>query len=156
MFSPRKISRSHGLFFAALLLIAGATFASAARPPEFTSIDFPGAVLTNAQGINPGGEIVGFYLDTAGKQHGFLLSGGNFTSIDYPGAIVTGARGINPGGTLWVPIPMHPVGRPTSTGFCSARVLFRRCNSPTQTTRAPSRSASVPTAIFMVASTTQT
>src|SRR5689334_12774607 len=100
MFSPRKIPRSHRLFFVALLLIAGATFASAARPPEFTLIDFPGAVLTNVQGINPGGEMVGIYRDTAGKQHGFLLSGSNFTSIDYPGAISTAARGINPGGDI--------------------------------------------------------
>ena len=38
----------------------------------FTPIDFPGAVLTNAQGVNAQGEIVGFYTDTAGRTHGFV------------------------------------------------------------------------------------
>jgi probable HAF family extracellular repeat protein len=72
-----------------------------ADPPyHFTSIDYPGAVLTNAQGISPGGDIVGYYTDNTGKQHGFLLSNGNFTSIDFPGATLTNARGIGPDGDV--------------------------------------------------------
>jgi hypothetical protein len=38
---------------------------------NYTSIDFPGAGLTWAFGINDRGEIVGFYLDSAGGQHAF-------------------------------------------------------------------------------------
>jgi len=38
----------------------------------FTSFDFPGATLTGAAGINPGGIIVGFYFDAAGGIHGFI------------------------------------------------------------------------------------
>jgi probable HAF family extracellular repeat protein len=86
------------VILSATLLVVGA--ARAAQPFQFTPIDFPGAVLTNAQGINSGGDIVGFYKDTAGKQHGFLLRNGNFTSIDFPDAAVTDARGINAAGDI--------------------------------------------------------
>jgi hypothetical protein len=40
---------------------------------NFISIDYPGAKTTFAYGVNPSGHIVGAYVDTAGKQHGFLL-----------------------------------------------------------------------------------
>ena len=66
----------------------------------FSSIDFPGATFTQAFGINAGGEVVGFYRDATGKQHGFLRSGETFTSIDFPGAAATDARGISPGGDI--------------------------------------------------------
>jgi uncharacterized membrane protein len=65
----------------------------------FTSIDVPAATFTNAQGINPQGDIVGFYGNSQGT-HGFLLSDGTFTSIDYPGAAYTDARGINGRGDI--------------------------------------------------------
>lgn len=74
----------------------------AERTLVFSSIDFPGAILTNAQGINAGGEIVGSYNDsgTPSRTHGFLLSGGQFQTIDFPGARGTIARGIGPGGDI--------------------------------------------------------
>jgi uncharacterized membrane protein len=83
----------------AILTIAGH---GAERALVFTSIDFPGAILTNAQGINAGGEIVGTYNDagTPSRTHGFVLSGGQFQSIDFPGARATVARGIGPGGDI--------------------------------------------------------
>ena len=66
----------------------------------FSPIDFPGATLTNAQGINAGGDVVGFYNDAAGKTHGFIYSGGNFRSVDYPDATLTQLRGIGPSGDV--------------------------------------------------------
>jgi probable HAF family extracellular repeat protein len=84
------------VFFASLLVarLDGApTFA-------FTTIDVPSAVLTNAQGINHQGDIVGTYTDSGGRQHGFLRSGGQFRTIDVPGANVTVARGINDAGDI--------------------------------------------------------
>ena len=45
---------------------------------------------TSARGINARGDIVGFYVDTAGVQHGFVLEHGTFTTIDFP---VSGVRG---------------------------------------------------------------
>jgi hypothetical protein len=49
-----------------------ATGAARARSLVFITIDFPGAISTNAQGINAQGEIVGGYTDTGGRAHGFL------------------------------------------------------------------------------------
>jgi probable HAF family extracellular repeat protein len=73
---------------------------SKGREIVFTSIDFPGAVSTVAQGINAGGQVVGWYNDAANILHGFLMNGGSFTPVDFPGATATDARGIGPGGEI--------------------------------------------------------
>jgi probable HAF family extracellular repeat protein len=65
-----------------------------------SSIDVPGAVRTQAQGINDRGSIVGLYRSSDGVAHGFLLRDGDFTSINYPGAAYTDARGINAQGDM--------------------------------------------------------
>src|SRR5215472_7204635 len=52
---------------------------------NFTTIDFPGATQTIANGLNDHGDIVGRYLDSNGVFHGYLLSGGTFTTLDPPG-----------------------------------------------------------------------
>jgi hypothetical protein len=70
-----------------------------APAPLFQSVDVPGATLTNAQGINAAGDIVGFYANASGT-HGFALSGGMLATIDYPGAAYTDARGINSQGEI--------------------------------------------------------
>lgn len=85
--------------WAGCLCLLAATGARA-QSLVISTIDFPGAVMTNAQGINAQGEIVGFYTDTAGRTHGFLRSGGTFRSIDFPGASSTQARGIGPAGDI--------------------------------------------------------
>jgi hypothetical protein len=41
---------------------------------EFLTIDYPGATYTLASGINCQGDVVGSYIDAAGKRHGFFLS----------------------------------------------------------------------------------
>lgn len=84
----------------AACLYALSTTSASAQGLVVTPIDFPGAVLTNAQGINAQGEIVGFYTDTAGRAHGFVQSGGHFRSIDFPGASSTRALGIGPFGDI--------------------------------------------------------
>jgi uncharacterized membrane protein len=71
-----------------------------ATDPTFTTIDFPGAVLTFATDINNGGQIVGRYLDTAGITRGYLLSRGTFTSLTFPGAVFTDTIGINRSGDI--------------------------------------------------------
>ena len=96
---------------------------------NFTTIDVPCAACpggiartTSVQGINPAGDMAGFYVDAVGKSHGYLLSGGQFTTIDVPGALVgvagtlpTVARGINPAGDI-VGNFTAPYNPPTSTG----------------------------------------
>jgi hypothetical protein len=125
--------RRRGLSVCLCAIGLGLLLAAAAKTnPAFhyTSIDFPGAVLTNAQGINPGGEIVGFYQDTAGHQHGFWLAGGNFVSIDYPGAISTAARGISPGGDIVGNYTDAPGGPPNVHGFLLSQGSFSIVQSP--------------------------
>jgi uncharacterized membrane protein len=65
-----------------------------------SSIDVPGAVLTQAQGISDSGDIVGLYTSSDGVGHGFVLRDGNFITINYPGAANTDARGINAQGDI--------------------------------------------------------
>ncbi len=96
-----RVGLCAAVVLAALMLFpVGVWTQSEERSLQFTSIDFPGAVLTVAQGINAGGEVVGWYQDTAGNFHGFLMNGGSFTSIDFPGATATDARGIGPSGEI--------------------------------------------------------
>src|SRR5436190_16127525 len=80
-------------------LLAAATNALG-QGPTFTTIDFPGAILTNAFGINTRGDIVGNYVNADKSDHGFLLSGGQYSTIDFPGATTTEAFTINPRGDV--------------------------------------------------------
>jgi probable HAF family extracellular repeat protein len=66
----------------------------------FTSIDYPGATLTEATGINASGEIVGIWEDASSMSHGFIWSGGLFTPITFPGAASTISFGINDSGEV--------------------------------------------------------
>src|SRR5260370_1326152 len=54
-----------------------------------------GAASAKATGINDRGSISGFYIDNAGKNHGFLLAKGRFFTLDFPGATFTQAFGLN-------------------------------------------------------------
>src|SRR5688500_3507216 len=67
---------------------------------SFTTIDLPNARSTGSWGINAAGDIVGGYVDAAGRGHGYVLRGGAFTTIDYPGSAFTEARGISPDGDI--------------------------------------------------------
>jgi uncharacterized membrane protein len=55
----------------------------------FSSIDVPGAVLTQAWKINAAGQVSGRYKSPDGEWHAFVMSDEEFTSIDVPGAIQT-------------------------------------------------------------------
>src|SRR5437870_4501830 len=67
----------------------------------FTTIDFPGATGTSAQGINNGRQIVGTYSagHSAPLELGFLLDRGTFKSIQV-GPVYTAAVGINDHGEI--------------------------------------------------------
>jgi probable HAF family extracellular repeat protein len=65
-----------------------------------TNIDFPGAIATDAFGINSSGVIVGDFFDTTGTLHGFVLQDGVFAQIDVPGAVDTQAVKINAAGDI--------------------------------------------------------
>ena len=71
-------------------------------PPRFTSFDVPGFTSTTARGINPRGDIVGFYCcDSSGNFHGLLRHrDGTLTKIDVPNAVGTVAMWISPEGEI--------------------------------------------------------
>ena len=93
------MQRHLALYLLALGFVLDVTSKAFAEADTFTTIDFPGASLAIAVGVNPHGDIVGQYI-SAGVSHGFLLSGDEFTSIDYPGASFTLAEGINSEGDI--------------------------------------------------------
>ena len=41
----------------------------------YTQIDYPGSIVTYLTGVNDTGDIVGYYADSDGVAHGFILSG---------------------------------------------------------------------------------
>jgi hypothetical protein len=84
----------------------------------------PGGVArqTSARGISPRGDIVGFYVDSAGRQRGFLLQDGLYTTIDFPlaGVRATIANGINAQGEIvgQYVLPINPGVDETSPLYC--------------------------------------
>ena len=54
---------------------------------KFTTISPPGAVSTEANGINDKGVVVGSYVDSAGATHGFVLNGKKYTTLDCPNCV---------------------------------------------------------------------
>src|SRR5262249_10113728 len=86
--------------FAAWGLLMGLTGPAQAQY-MYTTLDVPGSTGTGASGINTSGQVVGWYNDAGGIEHGFLLDvDGNYTTLDAPGAIQTEARGINDAGQV--------------------------------------------------------
>src|ERR1700744_4671030 len=93
-----KVRRIYLSFWAlALLSLAlGGSLAHAQAPAfTFTQLDVPGSASTEADGINAQRQIIGFFVDNAGKQHGFLHERSTFTTLDFPGAATTRTVSIN-------------------------------------------------------------
>jgi hypothetical protein len=67
-----------------------------------TTIDPFGSTFTQALGIDNLGEVVGFYDDGMGVQHGYIDVGGSFTSFDPTGSINTTISGLNDLGQIVV------------------------------------------------------
>ena len=90
---------------------------------QYTTLDFPGAAGTTLSGINPSGELSGFYCSdpacgTTGNtttNHSFTVSKkGAFTSFDPPGAVSSTASTVNPSGAV--------VGAYTDGGWSDPRI----------------------------------
>src|SRR5271169_3912363 len=91
--------RSIASVFCALSLILTALCVPALAG-QFTTIDVPGAPDTFLLGINPQGDIVGWYYDAGFKAHGLLISNGMLSTIDVPGSTSTNLHGINARGDI--------------------------------------------------------
>ncbi len=59
------------------------------------TVDVPGATETDCNDINTAGVVVGFYLDSAGANHGFYRAQGKLKKLNVPGSTATLAYGIN-------------------------------------------------------------
>ncbi len=53
------------------------------------TIDYPGAALTQVNGVSDTEAVFGQFKDVAGVFHGFILQDGLFTQVDFPGALNT-------------------------------------------------------------------
>jgi hypothetical protein len=78
---------------------------------DYTTVNYPGAPGTSLTGINPSGEMSGFYCSdpacgetgnaSTNVEHSFVVSKkGVFTSFDPPGATGSLASTVNPSGTV--------------------------------------------------------
>ena len=70
------------------------------RHDQLKTIDFPGHLNSNVDGVNVFGAILGVYWDADGVFHGALRRYGNDTPIDYPNAHDTYPLGINSKGDI--------------------------------------------------------
>ena len=61
----------------------------------FELLNIPGSTTAQATGINNSGRVCGFFVDTNGVNHGFLLVGGQFSVLDFPASSGTQALGLN-------------------------------------------------------------
>lgn len=74
---------------------AGALQAQAQATLTFTRISVAGAVETDANAIDNAGNIVGYYVDSKGVDHGFIDAAGKITTLNVPDSIGTRAYGIS-------------------------------------------------------------
>lgn len=90
--------------FQGLVIMSGLLVASVAtveaKDIGYKSFDVPGAIRTEATGINARGDITGAYWDSSNRRHGFLLSNGLFTFFDHPDGKETRPFGINAQGQI--------------------------------------------------------
>jgi probable HAF family extracellular repeat protein len=91
---------------------------------RFTTIDdLLGTEGTFDSGINDAGQIVGFFYDSSGKEHGFLYSGGSFTTHNDPSGTdstnATGIFSVQTGGAS------ASVSRRTALGYSTLILAFR-------------------------------
>ncbi len=102
----------------ALSLALGIIAKGRAKGPTFTTIDFPGAVVSLGTDINDSGQITGEYTFTDLRhRQGFLLSNGVFTSITFPGAGFTRAVGINRFGDIVGDFDINELGNGNGGDF---------------------------------------
>ncbi len=108
---------------AAALLCAAVAVPAAMSAPAYTyvTLDVPGAVQTQAYGIDDAGRVVGAWLDGAGTWRGFRYAAGAYTTIEAPGAAYTDAFGITNSGAIVG--TASPVARPGIHDFTQGYLL---------------------------------
>lgn len=100
----------------------------------FTTIGNPLGTLNIARGINNEGQIVGYYVDSSGVQHGFLDSSGTYTTLSDPLAATlpsgqggTVALGINNKGQI---VGYYVDGNGADHGFLHSGGTYTTIDDP--------------------------
>ena len=95
----------------------------------FTTIDVPGAGITNIQSINSNGAMAGsFGADSFSPGSGFIYANGSFTTFDYPSASSTLGWGINDSGLVSGTAYLN--NNTTAVGFLYDGVTFTTLSAP--------------------------
>lgn len=115
----------------------GATHGFLLHKGELTTLDFPGADLTLALGINDSGVVVGEWdiFDSQGNTlayHGFIWKDGTFTDVEFPGSADTSILGINNNGDF-VGLWDTDINAPAGHGFVSSQEQFTSFDVPDAT-----------------------
>jgi uncharacterized membrane protein len=98
---PRSLTIPVLLFLCAPVILAQSNSTVTQASLTFTTIDVPGMAVTEVNGINTAGDVVGFYgQSTIGPLRGFVYSNGTFTYFGYPSQQVTVPGGINDSGLI--------------------------------------------------------
>lgn len=115
VWKPINMTRKSNLLLAIALVstIAPECFSQSSMSVayEYASVSFPGASVTNVNGINNSNVMVGSYFDSQDVVHGFIYREGKFTAVNFPGATETEVLGINDNddvvGTYQMPGPLN-------------------------------------------------
>jgi hypothetical protein len=99
----------------AVLAVTLATEAVPARAGNYHLVSVPGSTQTSVNGVNNLDQVVGWYFDTKGNGHGFLLSNGKYSTINYGQGNFTVADGINDSGVI-VGFYQSPTGGAAQAG----------------------------------------
>ena len=95
---------------------------------NYAPLSFPGAPVTNVNGINNSNAIVGYYYDSQYFVHGFIYRAGKYAAVNFPGATMTEVLGINDNsdivGTYQTP------GTLNFHGFLRHNGVFTKINDP--------------------------
>jgi len=94
--------RSLAVWLVVFAMLPSAVFAqtSVSATYEYASISFPGASVTNVNGINNANVIVGSYFDSRDFVHGFVYRAGKYTAVNFPGSTMTEVLGVNDYGDI--------------------------------------------------------
>jgi probable HAF family extracellular repeat protein len=83
------------------LALAGLLPGAAHADYVFTTIEYPGASMTDVRGINNAGQIVGYARNATGTTFSFRYAGGVFSPLPAaPGGLTATAHGINDAGVI--------------------------------------------------------
>ena len=95
---------------------------------NYAALSYPGAPVTNVNGINNSNVVVGSYYDSQYFVHGFIYRAGKYTAVNFPGATMTEVLGINDYsdivGTYQTP------GTLNFHGFLRHNGVFTKINDP--------------------------